>query len=134
MNVDFPKPEIIGTWLNYPFELQSIQRLTTDAYIIPKGDGTSELVNFNTEVIYAFPEGMILISSMLTSIWILITMMAQLLYKYAIGGDVIRDFFWKYSSIKSKPVLTLGLFIYIYSILPLWIVVVGLRLFNVLNK
>ncbi len=123
----FSDPTIISSWLNHPFELQTMLRLLNDAHFIPKEDGTVELINFNTKVVYAFPEGMIFISSMLTPIWILITIMAQLLYKYAVGGDAIKRFFQKYAALKSKPILTLAVFIYIYSIAPIWIIVIIIR-------
>lgn len=130
----FSDPSIIRSWLNHPFELQTMLKLLNDAHFVPKEDGTIELVNFNTKVVYAFPEGIIFISSMLTSIWILITIMAQLLYKYAVGGDTIKRFFQKYAALNSKPILTLAVFIYIYSIAPIWIITIIVRTFAPLNQ
>ena len=54
----------LRTWMSEPMEINILLKFITDAYLIDKGDGSFDIINGNTEVFFAFPEGIMFLSSL----------------------------------------------------------------------
>ena len=113
---------VLESWFNLPFNLQLTIQLLNDANVIPNGDGTSKLKNFNTVVVYAYPEGMLFISSLLTSIWIWLIIITQKIYGVAYQSNRFKNWMIKQSNIESKPILSVAMLIFILAIVPLTVI------------
>ena len=109
------------SWISNPMEVSILFQFITDAYLIDKGDGSFDIINGNTEVFFAFPEGIIFLSSLLTSLWSWVFLVALLTNKATRYLDKSKDFLLQQSSIDSKPIFTLGIIITIL-LAPIWIV------------
>lgn len=122
--------ESIKIWFSLPFNLHMINVLMNDAYIIPLNDGTFRLENFNTEIVYAFPEGMIFISSLITSVWIWLIIITQKLYGVAFKINRFKGWMVKQSNIESKPILSVTLLVFILVFVPVIIILWGIWIFR----
>lgn len=107
------------SWISNPMEINTLFKFITDAYFIDRGNGSFDIINGNAEVIFAFPEGIMFLSSLLTSLWSWMFLLALLVNKVTNWFDRSKDFLLKQSSIDSKPIFTLGMIISILLI-PIW--------------
>ena len=118
----------LRTWISEPMEINILLKFITDAYLIDKGDGSFDIINGNTEVFFAFPEGIMFLSSLLTSLWSWVFLVALLTNQLTYYLDKSKDFLLQQSNIESKPILTLGMIITIL-LAPVWIFLYLLILF-----
>ena len=75
-----PPIEAFHVWLNpkaLPIGIQLLEPLTSDM-LIPRGGGVFDIQGgLNTEIVYAFPEPVLFFSSLLTSIWLWLYLLAS---------------------------------------------------------
>jgi hypothetical protein len=112
--------DALDAWLSGIFNLQIAFVFLNDAQLIPAGNGQFNIVNGNTELVYAFPEGMIFISSLLTSFWIFAHMLAHLAYVFA---RKINPFFRAMvdeAAIDARPFLSFAFIICTMTFIPIW--------------
>ncbi|MCQ9326257.1 hypothetical protein [Neisseria dentiae] len=87
-NVDYSLIDSIISWFSHPLELSGYFVTLEDWYIKPNG----EIIGGNSELIYAFPEGMLFFSSLFTSIFGMVFLFAAILYKYTSIFDKFKNF------------------------------------------
>lgn len=117
----------LGIWLE-PNNLTTILRALNDFDISsfkPNGHGgyTSE-APFSSEVVYAFPEGIFFVTSILTSIWLWGYIAAYSLAYVCVRIDKLQILLWRSLKIEEQPLLVLSMltgliFFFVYFLLGL---------------
>jgi hypothetical protein len=104
-----PWPSIgssFSTWLHLtalPIVLKTLNDLTADM-LQPQADGTISIIGgLNTEIVYAFPEGILFFSSLLTSIWLWLYIAAYWFHVGAVRIDASKAWLLGISNIDAKP-------------------------------
>lgn len=104
-----PWPSIKGsllTWFHLaelPIGLMTLNDLTEDM-LQRQADGTISIVGgWNTEIVYAFPEGVLFLSSLLTSIWLWLYIAAYWSHLVALRFDATKTKLLSISNIEAKP-------------------------------
>jgi hypothetical protein len=124
--------DTIGDWFTTIPNLNLVMQLLTDATIIPLGGGEFKIENGNMEAIYAFPEGLVFLSSLLTSFWILLHIFTFYLLKLANNFDWIKKILVDSARIREKPFLSMGAIIYFALFIPMliiWIIFYRLKIY-----
>jgi hypothetical protein len=93
----------IGNWVVNFSGLDLLNQLVHDATLVPDGAGHFRIENGETEVVYAFPEGLFFLSSILTTVWIWLHLGGALLLKIAINVDALKNRLVSLSNIDGKP-------------------------------
>lgn len=119
-------------WLDGIFNLQSAFKFLHNPSFIPHGSFL-EMVNGDSEVIYAFPEGMIFLSSLLTSFWIAIHIIAHYMYRLTKKNSIFFSWLVSESAIETKPILSVAFILCLYSLFPLWIFVMAYQFLSSLH-
>ncbi|RBB38206.1 hypothetical protein DPV79_19220 [Burkholderia reimsis] len=83
-----------------------LNKLIHDATLVPDGPGQYKILNGETEVVYAFPEGLFFLSSLLTTVWIWLHLGSALLLKGAIKVDALKNRLVSLSNIGGKPFMS----------------------------
>lgn len=95
-----------GIWVHLnelPIGLKTLNDLSEDM-LQPQADGTISIIGgLNTEIIYAFPEGILFLSSLLTSIWLWFYIAAYWTHRVALRFDATKKWLLEISNIDAKP-------------------------------
>ncbi|WP_124674370.1 hypothetical protein [Burkholderia cepacia] len=110
----------IENWIFNYSGLDLLSKLIHDATLVPDGPGQYKIMNGETEVVYAFPEGLFFLSSLLTTVWIWLHLGSALLLKIAIKVDAMKNWLISLSNIGEKPFISVAI---IFSVMIglLWI-------------
>jgi hypothetical protein len=116
--------ESLAVWLNLdqlPIMLQTLNDITADM-LKKQADGTTSISGgLNTEITYAFPEGIAFYSSLLTSIWLWLHTLSYILFKGSLYFDKTKSWLLSFTNIDNKPfksLATISLIVYI-ALVPL---------------
>lgn len=93
----------VKDWIVNFSGLDLLNRLIHDATLVPDGPGQFRIENGETEVVYAFPEGLFFLSSLLTTVWVWLHLGGALLLKAAINVDALKNWLVVLSNIDGKP-------------------------------
>jgi hypothetical protein len=93
----------VKDWIVNFSGLDLLNRLIHDATLVPDGPGQFRIENGETEVVYAFPEGLFFLSSLLTTAWVWLHLGGALLLKAAINVDALKNWLVALSNIDGKP-------------------------------
>lgn len=115
---DLHPEETILSWLSSPFEVHSQLIALNDIFAQPIGNGQYDLINGNFEVLYNFPEGMLFVSSLFTSVWVWAFSISLWLFNVLKRATSLKNFLVKESSIASKPYLSVGIITTILFFIP----------------
>jgi hypothetical protein len=118
-----------SSWFDNSFNLQLLNKFLHDATIIPLGNGEFRILNGETEVIYAFPEGMAFFASMLTSFWIVVHIGAYLLLRTATQASAAFQGLLAHSAVKTRPFMSVGTIACLLVLIPMWLIGVVAWLF-----
>ncbi len=106
-------------WFKYPSEL-SLQLVTLDDwYIYPNG----KIEGGKSEIIYAFPEGILFFSSLFTSFFGIVFLLASILYKCTSKLDKLKSFLLKQSA-SDKPIFCATIILLTTVFLPFSIFII----------
>lgn len=111
----------ILNWFSSPFEIHSELYLLNDVLVSKNASGQVGISSFKANILYAFPEGMLFISSLFTSIWIWSFSISLWLFSLLKKINNAKDFLVKESSINNKPYLSIGTIITILFFIPVFI-------------
>ena len=116
-------------WVNLdqlPILLNTLNDLTSDM-LQRQSDGTILIKGgWETEVVYAFPEGIAFYSSLLTSIWLWLHTISYVLMKISLSFDSGKGKLMSFFDIEGKPFKSLGIIVLIlYAVLVLIIIAFG---------
>lgn len=114
-----------ANWLGYAFNLQLGLTPLSDATLRPIGPHEMSVENGNLMVSYAFPEGMLFLSSLLPAFWILIHIAGYWTYGAAQAFTHAFQRLFKQAATESKPFTSFGLIICMIVALPLWLTILG---------
>lgn len=96
----------VENWIfNFP-GLDLLNKLIHNATLVPDGPGQFRIENGETEVVYAFPEGLFFLSSLLTTVWVWLHLGGALLLKVAINVDGLKNWLVSLSNIDGKPFMS----------------------------
>ncbi len=101
----------IRIWLNLdqlPLVLVTLEDLTSDMFMENKDGSTQIIGGLKTEVVYAFPEGIVFYSSLLTSIWLWFHTASYIALKIAIQTDFVKKSLLNIANIEQKPFKSLA--------------------------
>ncbi|MFM0232150.1 MULTISPECIES: hypothetical protein [Paraburkholderia] len=96
----------VKNWIFNFSGLDLLNRLIHDATLVPDGPGQFRIENGETEVVYAFPEGLFFLSSLLTTVWVWLHLGGALLLKAAVNVDVLKNWLVSLSNIDGKPFMS----------------------------
>lgn len=119
--IDSLNLEIIIDWISNPLQVHSQMVALSNVYATPAGNGAFEITGGNFNILYAFPNGILYISSLFTSIWIWAIILSVIVLNFSIKIDSIKDCLIKESSIDSKPYLSIALIVTILVFIPLFL-------------
>lgn len=119
--------ESLSVWINLnqlPILLQLLNNLSTDMmHSLP--DGSIEIVGgLNTEIVYALPEGILFFSSLLTSIWMWLYVVAYWSVVSAVRIDRVKAFLKAQLNVEGAPFFAVAHAILVVAILVSCIAVV----------
>jgi len=107
--------------------LQTLNDLTSDM-LVRNSDGSYDIKGgWNTEIAYAFPEGIAFYSSLLTSIWLWLHIISYSVLKVATQTDALKNKLMKFVNINEKPFSALALII-LFLYIPISIILVFVHL------
>ncbi|TCG09228.1 hypothetical protein BZM27_06850 [Paraburkholderia steynii] len=109
----------VRNWIFNFSGLDLLNRLVHDATLVPDGFGQFRIENGETEVVYAFPEGLFFLSSILTTVWVWLHLGGALLLKAAINVDALKNRLVSLSNIDGKPFMSAAAIFAIVTVL-LW--------------
>ena len=117
----FPTPaESLSVWTNLqglPVLLQTLNDLTSDM-LRRLPDGTIEIVGgLNTEIVYAFPEGIVFFSSLLTSVWMWLYVTAYWVVVTTVRIDRVKTFFESHINMEHEPFFAIAYTIFVLALL-----------------
>lgn len=119
----------IQVWINpgaLPIGIELLQPLTSDM-LVQQSDGIFEIKGgLLTEIVYAFPESILFMSSLLTSIWLWLYLVGYMLLYAAIRLDRVGSAARKYLKTAEEPVHALALAI-VVSFTLLFVVIIALH-------
>ncbi|MEY1594086.1 hypothetical protein AB3K92_35355 [Burkholderia sp. Bmkn7] len=98
----------IENWIYNFSSLDLLNKFIHDAALVPDGPGQYKILNGETEVVYAFPEGLFFLSSLLTTVWIWLHLGSALLLKGAIKVDAMKNWLVSLSNIGGKPFMSVA--------------------------
>ena len=117
----------IATWVNLdqlPIMLKTLNDLTSD--MLKRQPDGSILIEggWNTEIAYAFPEGIAFYSSLLTSIWLWLHVISYACFKTSLSFDKTKNRFLSIVNIDNKPVASLAIIVLIVyaALIPILII------------
>ncbi|WP_321958129.1 hypothetical protein [Paraburkholderia bannensis] len=96
---------VIG-WIGNFSGLDMLNRFIHNARLVPDGPGQYRIENGETEVVYAFPEGIFFLSSLLTTVWVWLHLGGALLLKAAVKADRLKTKLVSLSNIDAKPFMS----------------------------
>lgn len=120
----------LANWLGYAFNLQLGFTLLSDATLRPNGPYEISVDNGNLMVSYAFPEGMLFLSSLLPALWILVHIASYWMYGAVQAFAYAFQRLFKQASTESKPFTSIGLIICMIVAFPLWLVILSCYLIS----
>lgn len=87
--------------------------------VLKPGIGIIRLDGTPLEIIYAFPEGLLFFSSLLTSIWLWLYIASFWLHKAALRVDSVKTILLNISNVENKPFKSIGIItlIFIYPLI-----------------
>ena len=112
----------LSNWFDSLYTLQLISKFLHDATLIPNGMGSFQILNGESEIVYAFPEGMIFCSSLLTTFWIAVHIAAYWFLQGASQISAAAQALLKESSLAAKPFLSISTIACILILIPCWLV------------
>lgn len=117
----FPTPAAsLSVWTNLqglPVLLQTLNDLTSDM-LRRLPDGTIKIVGgLNTEIVYAFPEGIVFFSSLLTSVWMWLYVTAYWVMITAVKIDRVKAFIEPHLNIEREPFFAIAYAIFVVAAL-----------------
>ncbi len=125
--------EAFNVWLNpgaLPIGIQLLEPLTSDM-LIPLGGGVFDIQGgLNTEIIYAFPEPVLFLSSLLTSIWLWLYLLASACLYLTVHVDRLGVWSRKFLNIDHSPVHALAIATFIAAL----IIYVGILVMHALYR
>jgi hypothetical protein len=98
--------ESIKDWIVNFSNLEITSKFLHNAMLIPDGPGQFRIENGDTEVVYAFPEGLFFLSSLLTTMWLWLHLGSVILLKSAINIDAFKEWLVSLSNIEKKPFIS----------------------------
>lgn len=112
--------ESLSVWANLkglPILLQTLNDLTSDM-LRRLPDGTVEIVGgLNTEIVYAFPEGIVFFSSLLTSVWMWLYVTAYWVVVAAVRIDLVKTFLEPHLNTEREPFFAIAYAIFVVALL-----------------
>lgn len=111
----------IITWFEYPAELSIYMITLEDWYIKPDG----KIIGGNSEIIYAFPEGILFFSSLFTSAFGITFLIASMLYNSTSLLDKVKKFLLNQSA-PDKPIYCATLILLLTVFFPVWVLAISL--------
>ncbi len=112
--------ESLAVWTNLqglPILLQTLNDLTSDM-LRRLPDGTIEIVGgLNTEIVYAFPEGIVFFSSLLTSVWMWLYVTAYWSVVTAVRIDRVKTFLGSQINMEHEPFFAIAYAIFFVALL-----------------
>ncbi|RFP13885.1 hypothetical protein D0T23_15965 [Duganella sp. BJB475] len=112
----------VSNWFDSLYNLQLISKFLHDATLVPDGLGNFQILNGETEIVYAFPEGMIFCASLLTTFWIAVHIAAYWFLKGASQISAAAQALIKEASLSTKPFLSISTIACILVLIPCWLV------------
>lgn len=98
--------DAIGNWIFNFSGLDLLSKFIHVPRFVPDGPGQLRIENGGAEVVYAFPEGLFYLSSLLTTVWVWLHLGGALLLKAAISIDALKSRLVSLSNIDGKPFMS----------------------------
>lgn len=115
--------EQVSTWIHGGLNLHLVFKTLTDWRLTEISPGTFKIRGGESEVVYAFPEGMLFFSALLTLIWLVFHMVAHWLYFGGVKASRLMKFLVAESSLESKPLQSAATIVGLLVLVPFWIIV-----------
>lgn len=119
--------DTVKGWLSFPLELHLTFMTLNDWRLTPDGQSGFRIQNGNAEVIYAFPEGMLFLSSLLTSVWLLAHVLSHWLYAMGMRVSAFSRFLVRESSLEKRPLQSAATITGLLALLPAWLIAMVLH-------
>lgn len=117
-----PISHIMG-WFEHGFSLHLVFKTLTDWQFFEVTPGVFDIQNGNSEVVYAFPEGMLYFSSLLTLIWLVLHILAHCLYFGGFNVSRLMNRLVAESALESRPLQSAATIVGVLVLLPIWVIV-----------
>ncbi len=113
----------LNIWTTNLFHVDLVLQAVDDITIIPNSSESFDVQNGNTRVVYAVPEGMLFMSSLLTSLWIWAVVVMQLFLDFLRKIISMKNMLVIQSSIETKPIFSIGLIVTGLVLTPIFSVI-----------
>jgi len=125
--VSYDVSATLGSWIRSPLELHLSFKTLNDWQFTPNGHSGFAIDNGKAEVVYAFPEGMLFLSSVLTSVWLLAHVLSHWLYALGMRVSAVSRFLVGESSIEKRPLQSAATITGALALLPIWLIAMALH-------
>ncbi|EOB6242209.1 hypothetical protein [Vibrio vulnificus] len=118
----------LSTWLyldQLPIAMKTLNDLTSDMLIEISPRNYQIKGGWDSEVVYAFPEGIAFYSSLLTSVWLWMHILSYALLKLTQRIDIVKNTMLRFVEIDKKPFTAISIMLIVaYVIVSLFLIAV----------